>query len=899
MTTNAAKIISIAVFLLFMQGCKITQIVPANGAMVSRTGAHNCASGQTCVIDVVSGSVFSDTFTATPDAGYRFAGWKKQSGYLCGGNKTPCAVEGLTANFTVLDANVFLEPIFEKIDLLKFLPATTRGVFQIDPGATGALDTSVTSTAWGSGPLQILQQYSAGMDIAGNAQRLVLAQISGTPDQFILLAKLDSSNVETLSAGLSLTAVGAYRGYQRWSIVGTDLQLARIDSLTLALAPQAALQQALDVYEGAGAAIGTGPLGTYLAGLNVGQPNNVVYGLPALYGTVAAPGSGTASLSQARVVSASFGIQSGVLSGGLAFYSDNAQSYRTKLLAQLSGTPATANPAPAIVSYGNITSVNLAGLSADEDILPLLKTLFLEMDAVDYTAAVVHGGNPPFLNFNVGGSPNSIFINFEFKDEAARQAFEADHLPAGITLAPIRVLAGEEPRYFLVLNIYQSSGGLVEGARAEWSVFVNDPVTGAPRFTVVQAAAAGISADPVNLLTSAEPVTHVLDQAPEPDAIVSYVGVVDPGTGVETEYFSSRINAPQPPVSSNARLAREFVVANDYIFWGNLVADRGLYNSTFHSREVVLIDANDFTVADNSRWKDYINAAPVHTMVYQNPLDLVVSPWWNLDATYLAVTPAHRTALINFKNGFYPSTVQAEAKAAIRGQKAVLSPVTTGVSVPTARYHFTLLDPVGLLAAVEAADRTPVTVKLFEDDAAAEHYLTLLVYRREKDPCGIRAEWVTYVEGPDGRPTTLRLDAVAAESCLNPVSLMTVATDLTQSIAGGSLSTQIVSPFARFAATADLSLVDGPLVGQDWVEAGDRVCSLNGVCDDFYYDGQLLLAPAQRVGSSGVLIQEMATPWDTYIDKNAVRVDVRNSPALQAIKPWRNLRSFAADVPAP
>ena len=166
MTTNAAKVISIAIFLLLMQGCKITQVVPANGAIVSRTGNYDCPTGQTCVIDVVNGSVFSDTFTAAPNAGYRFAGWKKQNGYLCGGNKTPCALENVPASFTAVDADTFLEPIFEKIDLLKFLPATTRGVFQIDPGAPGAMDTSVTSTAWGSGPLQILQQYSAGMAIA-------------------------------------------------------------------------------------------------------------------------------------------------------------------------------------------------------------------------------------------------------------------------------------------------------------------------------------------------------------------------------------------------------------------------------------------------------------------------------------------------------------------------------------------------------------------------------------------------------------------------------------------------------------------------------------------------------------------------------------------------------------
>ncbi len=425
-------------------------------------------------------------------------------------------------------------------------------------------------------------------------------------------------------------------------------------------------------------------------------------------------------------------------------------------------------------------------------------------------------------------------------------------------------------------------------------MYIHDPVTGEPRFTVVQAAAASIAADSVRLLTLPEPVTHLLT----PSAITSYVGVVDPVTKVETPYFSSSINWPQP-ATSNARLAREFAVANDYIFWGNGVADRGLYNSTVFNRDVVLLDNTQVSLVDDSRWKDYINPAPVHTVVYRNPLDIVVSPWWNLDADYLDVTPEHRTALINFANNFYPGTVQNEAKAAIHGEKPVLSPVTIAQSVPTARYHFTLQNPLGLLAAVDAADLTPVPVKLFEDDTAAEYYLTLSVYRREKDACGTRAEWVTYVEGPDGRPRTLRLDTFAADPCLNPVSLITVATKMAQSIQGGSLNTQIEAPFTRFKATANLSLADGPLVGQDWIEAGDHVCSVNGICDDFYYDGQLLLAPAKRLESSNVVIQEIATPWDAYIQPGTVRLDVRNSPAIQALNPWRNLRSFAADAPAP
>jgi hypothetical protein len=774
----------------------------------------------------------------------------------------------------------------DPIELLDLLPAATRGVFQVYPGAPGAMVGPVTTATWGQGPLQILQNYSTGMDIASAARRIVLGQLSDASYSFVLLAELATTEVEALSASLDLTAIDSYQGYPLWAIGSSDLQLAQLDRVTLAIGPSAALELVLDVYAGAEDPIELGPLGAYLTGLNAGTPNSFIYALPALYGAVAAPGNGDASLSQARVVNGAFGIEDDMLTGELSFYSDNAVTFSNRLLELLEGYTA-----PAIVASGDIASVNLAGLSLDEDIRPLLKTLFLDMDAVDYTDAVIQGGNPPWLNFKVGENPNAIFINFEFTGPAARADFEATHLPAGFTLAPIRVLESESPRYFLVLNIYQSSGGLVNGARAEWDVFVNDPDTNEPRFLVVQAAADSISADSVNLLTLPEPVTHVL----EPDAIASYVGEVDPDTDVETLYFSSSIDWPQSP-ETRVTFTREFVAANDYIFWGNAVADRGLYNSTVYGRDAVLVDPNQFSFVDNSIWSGFINAEPVHALVYLNPLEIVISPWWNLDAPYLDVTEEYRLELIDFKNGFYPSLVQDIAKFAIRGEALALSTATTTES---ARYHFSLLDPVGLLTAVSAPGaHTPLPVALFDGEAAA-YYLTLTVYHRENDPCGYRAEWTTYVAGPDGRPESLRLDAFATEPCLNPVSLMSVATDLAQGVAGGLLSTHITSPFTRFEASIDLTQADDALAGENWLEAGDRVCSLNGICDDFFYDGALLLLPALRAEYPAVQIHAITTSWDAYIDTGAARAGVRVNPAIKSSNPWRTLRTFAADAPVP
>ena len=773
----------------------------------------------------------------------------------------------------------------DPIELLDLLPAATRGVFQVYPGMDGAVTSSTSAAPWALGPLQTLQHYSSNMAICSAARRLLLAQMSDTPDEFVLLAELDTSDVSARSAELELSDIGTYQGYPRWAIEGGNLQLAQLNPITLAIAPAATLRRVLDTYAGNEAGIRTGPLGDYLADLSAEQSNSFVYGLAALYGAVKAPGNGSASLSQARAISGAFSVIQDNLAGTVSFYSDNAVTFTNRLLELLSGYRA-----PAMNASGEIINIDLTGLSAQNDIRPLLKTLIVDMDTVDYTDAVFFPGNAPWLNFKVGENPNSIFINFEFKGQAERDAFTADHLPAGFTLAPIRILETDSPRYFLVLNIYQSSGGLVEGARAEWSVFVNDPDNAAPRFLVIQAVADSISADSVNLVTLPEPVTHEL----EPDAIASYVGEVDPETQIESLYFSSRIDWPQSP-QTLVRFHREFVVSNDYIFWGNGVADRGLYNSTVHNREGVLVDPLQFSFADNSDWEPYINATPVHVVTYLNPLEIVISPWWNLDAGYLDVSADYRQTLIDFKNNFYPGLAQNNAQAAVRGEAIALSAATLSGAVSGAQYHFVLQDPQGLLdIAVGPGIATPMPVALF-DGEAANYYLTLSVYQRENDPCGMRAEWLTYVEGMDGRPESLRLDSFSTQPCLDPVSLMTIATDLSQINADGLLRTKISTPFTRFTATIDVGMTDSVLTSQDWLEAGDRVCSVNGICDEFFYDGQLVFTPALRANAPAVQIQEILTPWDGYIDSAAARAGVRVNAAQQALNSWRNVRSFAED----
>lgn len=775
----------------------------------------------------------------------------------------------------------------EPVMLVDLLPASTRGVLQLTDQGDTATSQALQSifddkTPWRHTPTDILRYYSGGMDLVATAEQLLLAQVSGAGDEYALLVAIGSDEGEALLGQADLASAGEYQGYALQSVSGTALLLAQLNDRAWVIAPRASLERVIDVHRKAAPDIHSSAIADYLGSLDEAQPIAFVYGLPALYTTVVPPGSGANSLARASVASGAFSVSGDTLTGSLALATPNAAGYTQRLLGLLPETHRAA-----FTSMADTVVVDLDGLSASNDMRPLLKSLFIGMDAIDYCEAVSHGGNPPWMNFKVGQDPNSIFINFEFRDSATREAFAAEHLPAGFSLAPIRILDTDAPRYFLVLNVYQSSGGLVEGARAEWSVFVNDPTSGEPRFLVVQAAAETISADSVNLLTPPEPVSHAL----ETDAISSYVGVVDEESRQESLYFSSRINWPQQP-ETLVSFHREFAAANDSIYWGNAVADRGLHNASVHNRQAVLITGGDIAITDKSRWSQYIRPEPVHTVVYRNPLDIVISPWWNLDADYLDVTEDYRQTLIDFKNGFYPGTVLGLAEAAMRGVGSALGAYTDSETVPTTRYFFTLTDPEALLASVGAVGRfTPLAIALHEGDTP-DYYLGLAITGRANDPCGLRADWLTYVVGDNGRPQTLVLDSLGSDACLDPVSLLGLPAVVEHRAEGEQIHTLVVSSFARVAAQLDMSRAEDALSTLDLIEAGDRVCSLNGVCDHNFYDGQILVQPVKRVATDDVVVEALQTPWDDYIRTRPAQVTVQQGPATYATNAWKNVAVF-------
>jgi len=785
-------------------------------------------------------------------------------------------------------------------ELLALSPAETRALAFVDVAELVAdkspaeLDELLKGEATDPAlraPLQSVEHLALSLSLSSDIERLLLVQTTAVSNGLALIAKLKADRLDALDTS-SLTAQAPYAGVDVFEDKKRQVRVAVLPKGIVVAAQGTGLEAVLDVHAGKASALAkTDKLGPYLAALKGSSTIEFVSALPGMYSKISPLGPGEATLRNAKVLSGALKVVDAKVSGNLTVHADNAEAFVARFNEIQGKTPAIslklAPPVQSGAPAGAVLAFEDSPLQKNAEMLLssryAFKQLFHGMDAVDYTDGVEVDGNLPWLHFDVGGPPNSIFVNFAMlPDQVA--AFEAAELSAGFKLAPVRILESDEPTYFLVLNIYIAGGGLVEGPRAEWSVFIKDPADGQTRFMVVQAAAGSASADPVNLVTAPEPVTHELKDG----RIVSRVGFVEGDT--ERNYWTSSIVWPQP-VETPAVSAREFVAANDYIFWPNGVADRGLYNASVHNRDAVLIANSDIEIQDDSRWTRYIESTPRHSYVYTTPLDIVVSPWWNLDADYIDATPEHLEMLREFHIGFYPKLVRNTAQAALRGEDSALVGYEIGNKVPTAHFNFVVTDPTALSERIKLPAGYELTkLQLLPSDKTAESYLTLKVYQVERAPEGVRAEWLVYVRNGEGQLESMVIETATTEAAIDPVRFLSLPSLVKHEVTGSALKTTLSGPFLRLDATLDLSKGSSVLPSLDWVETHDYVCHLNGVCDKQFYDGSTLEEPVALLDAASVTLSNVTTPWDGLIETAPRSVFTRNNAQEFAGNPWVNVK---------
>jgi hypothetical protein len=130
---NLLNSLLVALSVVMLTGCYILIEKPDNrGSVVSSSGAYDCPVSKNCSIGVYD-IYFDEEFSAVPEEGFVFIGWKKRGRGLCGGDNKPCYLP--TANFgdnpaltALLESEeiFYLTPVFKPVEGVKTvsLPGT-------------------------------------------------------------------------------------------------------------------------------------------------------------------------------------------------------------------------------------------------------------------------------------------------------------------------------------------------------------------------------------------------------------------------------------------------------------------------------------------------------------------------------------------------------------------------------------------------------------------------------------------------------------------------------------------------------------------------------------------------------------------------------------------------------
>jgi hypothetical protein len=529
--------------------------------------------------------------------------------------------------------------------------------------------------------------------------------------------------------------------------------------------------------------------------------------------------------------------------------------------------------------------------------LQSLKSTVFGQQAVNEAGLIAAGAEAPVLDFTVEDSPPSIFVNWFVPDERAAAFAAAVNLPPGFSLAKVRILESDpSPRYWLSLNVYRVSG-ITTGLRAEWSTYVDDG-TGVPRFMIIRARAGEGSIDPIGPLALPEPFEHSLGV----DGIIRTAmnrTVVQQSVPVLTadNLFNSTIRLPDPASRHYVVPTREWVAANDFIYWRNGVNDRIFHNSTSHSAPVISVDLADVTLHDDTEWAPFVDPTPGHVLVYLDKLKFMIGPWWNVTEPDGRVDPATRSSLLDLKKSMYGGLASISALSVLSGGAEPVVRSTVADTPPSVHWHWRI--PDAKLAGFEAALHLPpglalTTVRLQDDDAEASHWLSLNVYRVSGASAGLRAEWSTYVTDGTGTRTFI-VEARADYPALDPVNLQTAPYPVTHTFAADTVSTTLGSGATAFTSSFAVPPA-GPsttvLASREWVGAGDLRYWRNGVADRVFYDSSVF--KARTSVDPGTVSVTDGGQWAEFVGASPDRVWVDRTGVDLVVNPWWNLNGLGA-----
>lgn len=252
----------------------------------------------------------------------------------------------------------------------------------------------------------------------------------------------------------------------------------------------------------------------------------------------------------------------------------------------------------------------------DRFVRSFLKRFMYSQMAIRSGFLIAIGKEQPLIRFNIEKDPPSIYLAFRIKTSLINDLVEHLRIPSEYSLSPIRCLSKDKLEYLMVLNVYRVSG-VTNGIRAEWSVFIRD-TNNTPRYMIIETRSSRFSMDPIKIITKASKVIH------------ERIGnIIQTQIGEGVNAFNSKIILPDSP--KYVSLSPEWIAANDEIYWGNGINDRTYYDGEMANPKIIRVADDSFNITDGSVWSQFLESVPSHVLVLNNALELVVSPWYNVD----------------------------------------------------------------------------------------------------------------------------------------------------------------------------------------------------------------------------------------------------------------------------
>lgn len=549
---------------------------------------------------------------------------------------------------------------------------------------------------------------------------------------------------------------------------------------------------------------------------------------------------------------------------------------------------ACAPAAPTAPGPGPLTPTGKAALTQ------LKRSQFGQL-ALNDADLISTGQQQPIIGFTVEDTPPSIFVNWVVPDAQAAAFSASVGLPPGFSLAKTLILESDPaPQYWLSLNVYRVSG-ITNGLRAEWSTYVDDG-GGEPRFMIIRARTSEGSLDPIGPLALPEPFTHSVDAAGTIHTSMNKA-VIQGGAPVLTadNLFSSTIQLPAVADRHFVVPDRQWVAANDYIYWLNGVNDRVFHNSTSHSAPLISVDLHDVALDDDSQWAPFVDPTPAHVLVYLDQIQFVISPWWNVTALDGRVAPSTLASLRTLKSSLYSAQARAMAFGVLSGTSEPTVQASIESTTPSVTWHWRIPDAqlgdfrsaAGLPSGLDLA-----AVHLQDDDSDAAHWLSLHVFQQSGDGAGLRAEWTTYVND-HGLIRTLILESHVNQKSLDPVNLTTLPYPITHALTADTVGTTVGTGSSAFSAT----FVVPPTAAQttvrasrEWVGSADLRYWRNGVVDRVAYDSAIF-DPRTSIGA-GTVALTYGGQWSSFADSTPDRVWLDRSTVDMVTNPWWNLSAL-------